>query len=28
VLMNGGQVRGMDEVRERVVERARRLGIT
>jgi 5-methylthioadenosine/S-adenosylhomocysteine deaminase len=27
VLMNGGQVRGVDEIRERVVERAKRLGI-
>jgi 5-methylthioadenosine/S-adenosylhomocysteine deaminase len=27
VLMNGGQVGGMDEIRERVVERAKRLGI-
>jgi 5-methylthioadenosine/S-adenosylhomocysteine deaminase len=27
VLMNGGQVGGVDEIRERVVERAKRLGI-
>jgi hypothetical protein len=27
VLMNGGRVEGVDEIRERVVERAKRLGI-